>query len=200
MAWAGAWVLANDLAQWLPVRPARREEGATAASAAADKSRIPFLYLVLGLQILSAVFFVGDLWTEVLGLRTQPIPWAWQEYIQTFASVGLVIGVVVSGLFLRHSLARLNALNRQIDVASGNFHGHLMQLFVEWELSPSEQSVAICAMKGFSNAEIAELRGTSASTVKSQMNSIYRKCRLGNRQQLISFLVEELLAGVAVNQ
>jgi DNA-binding CsgD family transcriptional regulator len=194
------WALASDFAQWLPARTSRRNARANVAAPTADHSRIVLLYLVLGLQFLSALFFVGDLWTEVLGLRSQPIPWVWQEYIQTFASLGLVIGVAVSGLFLRQSLARLASLNRQIDVASGKFHGHLMQLFVEWELSPSEQSVAICAMKGFSNAEIADLRGTSASTIKSQMNAIYRKCGLGNRQQLISFLVEELLAGVAVEQ
>lgn len=161
---------------------------------------MPFLYFVCAIQLLSAIFFVGDLWTEVLGLRTQPIPWALQEYIQTFASVGLIIGAVVSIMFLRRSLARMETLNRQIDVASGNFQNHLMRFFGEWQFTPSEQSVAICAMKGFSNAEIAALRGTSASTVKSQMNAIYRKSELGNRQQLISFLVEELLAGVSITE
>jgi hypothetical protein len=55
----------------------------------------------------------------------------------------------------------------------------------------------VYAMKGFSNAEIGGFRGTSVSTVKSQMNAIYRKTGFSNRQQLISFLVEEMLAGVA---
>ena len=53
----------------------------------------------------------------------------------------------------------------------------------------------IYAIKGFSNAEIGELRGTSAATVKSQMNAIYRKTGFSNRQQLIAFMVEELLHG-----
>ena len=35
------------------------------------------------------------------------------------------------------------------------------------------------------------------STIKSQMNSIFRKAGFSSRQQLISFLVEELLAGVS---
>ena len=38
-------------------------------------------------------------------------------------------------------------------------------------------------MKGFSNAEIADLRGTTAATVKSQMNAIYRKSNFTNRQR-----------------
>jgi DNA-binding CsgD family transcriptional regulator len=156
------------------------------------------LYLAFGLQMISALFFVGDLWTEILNLRSEPIPWVWQEYIQTLASIGLVIGVVVSGMFLRMSLRRIRRMDRQIDVAAGNFQTHLLALFDRWGFSPSEQAVAVFAMKGFSNNEIAVLRGTSSSTIKSQMNSIFRKSRLSNRQQLISFLVEDLLAGMSM--
>ena len=56
------------------------------------------LYLAFALQVISALFFVGDLWTEVLNLRSEPIPWVWQEYIQMLASIGLVVGVVVGGI------------------------------------------------------------------------------------------------------
>lgn len=115
------------------------------------------------------------------------------------ASVGLITGVVVSGLFLRRLLKRMGSMSRQIDAAAGRFQSHLEDLFATWDLSPSERAVAIYAMKGFSNAEIAGLRGTSTSTIKSQMNAIYRKTGFGNRRELISFLVEELLAGVAVD-
>jgi DNA-binding CsgD family transcriptional regulator len=156
------------------------------------------LYLAFALQVISALFFVGDLWTEVLNLRSEPIPWVWQEYIQTLASIGLVAGVVVSGMFLRSSLQRIRRMDRQIDVVAGNFHTHILALFDRWGFSPSEQAVAVFAMKGFSNNEIAVLRGTSSSTIKSQMNSIFRKSRLSNRQQLISFLVEDLLAGMSM--
>jgi DNA-binding NarL/FixJ family response regulator len=97
---------------------------------------------------------------------------------------------------VRSSLKRVEELNRQIDLATGNYKSHLQDLFEAWRLSPSEQEVTIYAMKGFSNAEIAELRSTAATTVKSQMNSVYRKSGLANRQQLITFLVEELLSGI----
>ena len=162
------------------------------------KRRVWLLYLAFGLQVLSALFFVGDLWTEILGLRSEPIPWVWQEYIQTLASAGLVVGVMVSGVFLRLSLRRIHHMGRQIDVAAGNFQHHMLALFDRWGFSPSEQAVAVFAMKGFSNSEIAELRGTSMSTIKSQMNSIFRKAGFSSRQQLISFLVEDLLAGVSI--
>lgn len=155
-----------------------------------------FLYLIFALQVLSALFFVGDLWSEIFGLRSEPIPWVWQEYIQILASAGLVLGVIVGGLFLRNGLRHMRSMSRQMDVVSGNFQTHLMTLFAQWNLSASEQAVAVYAMKGFSNNEIAELRGTTTSTIKSQMNSIFRKSRMTSRQQLISCLVEDLLAGI----
>ncbi|MGR3794694.1 helix-turn-helix transcriptional regulator [Vannielia sp. SX4] len=158
------------------------------------------LYAAFALQALGALFFVGDLWSEILGLRTAPIPYEWQEVIQLLASVGLIIGLMASGLYLRRSQRRVSELNRQVDVASGNFSQHLQQLFAQWDLSESEQSVAVYAMKGFSNGEIASLRGTSASTVKSQMNAVYRKSGYNSRGQLIACLVEELFEGVAMPQ
>lgn len=154
----------------------------------------------LAIQALGAFTFLGELWTEVFGLRTSPIPWYMQEYIHLMASVCLIIGVAVSAIFVRRSFARMNEMGRQIEVASGNFETHLKALFAGWSLSPSEEAVAIYAMKGFSNTEIAEIRGTGVSTVKSQMNSIYRKTGLSNRQQLIALLVEDLLSGVAVER
>ena len=163
--------------------------------------RIGSLHLlcsVLSVQFVSTVFFVGTLWSEVLGLRTTSIPYVWQEYIEVLASVGLLFGTGTTILFVRKAYLREEQLQRQIDVAAGNFQQHLFALFEEWGLTPSESTVAIYAMKGFSNAEVAGLRGTSAATVKSQLNAVYRKSGFANRQQLISFLVEELMSGVAI--
>ena len=148
--------------------------------------------------MLSALFFLGELWSEVLDLRSTPLPWAWQEYIQTLASIGLVTELLVSFAFLRSSLGRLRTMGRQIDVAAGNFEAHLIDVFRRWSLSASEQQVALLAIKGFSNLEIANLRGTTLATIKSQMNAIFRKAGLISRQQLIAYLVEDLLAGVSL--
>lgn len=186
-----------DPRQTFAIRQTPREEVDTLTTRRRSERRKLFLlYGVLAIQALSAFFFLGELWTEILGLRKTPIPYAYQEIIQIFASFGVVIGVLASGMLVRRQLEQTDHLSRQIDVATGNFEAHLRAQFAEWQLSPSEQSVVIYAMKGFSNAEIATFRSTSASTVKSQMNAIYRKSGLQNRPQLISFLVEELLAGV----
>ena len=148
------------------------------------------------LQAVGTLFFIWELWSEILGIRRTPIPYAWQEVIQILASIGMVIGLLAGAAVLRHSFSRIAHLNRQVDVASGNYETHLRSFFASWNLSPSEQAVAIYAMKGFSNAEIAGLRATTPATVKSQMTAVYRKTGFTNRQQLIAFLVEELLVGI----
>lgn len=189
--------MATDATAYLEPAESAGTTGDGAADARAPSS-LSLLLLALGFQAACTFFFVGSLWSEVLGLRSTPIPYEWQELIEVCASVGLVVGVVVTGIFFRRAQQREKLLRRQIDVAQGNFGDHLGNLFLEWALSPSEQAVTIYTMKGFSNAEIAEFRGTSASTVKTQLNSVYRKSGFANRQQLISFLVEDLFAGVAL--
>ena len=154
------------------------------------------LFTALTLQSASTVFFVGALWGEVLGLRTHPVPWEYMETIEIGASVALLIGLCFTVAFLRQSLKRSRDMRRRIDAVSGGYQAQVDAMFARWGLSKSEQAVAICAMKGFSNAEIADFRRTSVATVKSQMNAVYRKGGIANRQQLIAVLVEEFLTDV----
>jgi DNA-binding CsgD family transcriptional regulator len=62
----------------------------------------------------------------------------------------------------------------------------------DWGLTRAEVEVAILAVKGFSNAEIAAMRGSALQTVKTQMGAIYRKSGLENRYQLIAFITDEV--------
>jgi len=62
----------------------------------------------------------------------------------------------------------------------------------EWGLSKAEAEVALFAAKGFSNNEIAVMRGSSVPTVKSQLSNIYQKSKLDSRYQLIAFVTDEV--------
>lgn len=53
-------------------------------------------------------------------------------------------------------------------------------------LSPSEAEVALLAIRGLSNAQIAAHRGTSVRTVANQMASVLRKLELASRRELAS--------------
>lgn len=61
-----------------------------------------------------------------------------------------------------------------------------------WGLSQAEADVAIFVAKGFSNAEIAEMRGCAIATVKTQLGRIYQKSGLASRYQLIAFVTDEV--------
>lgn len=62
----------------------------------------------------------------------------------------------------------------------------------EWGLSKAEAEVALFAAKGFSNSEIAEMRGCAVPTVKTQLGNIYQKSNLESRYQLIAFVTDEV--------
>ncbi|SFR39789.1 helix-turn-helix transcriptional regulator [Litoreibacter janthinus] len=66
----------------------------------------------------------------------------------------------------------------------------------DWGLSQAEADVAIFVVKGFSNSEIAEMRGCAVATVKSQLGKIYQKSGLESRYQLIAFVTDEVCAMV----
>ncbi|WFE77025.1 helix-turn-helix transcriptional regulator [Roseinatronobacter sp. S2] len=70
----------------------------------------------------------------------------------------------------------------------------------DWGRSKAETDVAILVVKGFSNAEIAKMRGSVLSTVKSQLGSIYQKSGLENRYQLIAFVTDEVCDAAKATQ
>ena len=53
--------------------------------------------------------------------------------------------------------------------------------------------MATFAIKGLSNAEIAQMRGSAEGTVKAHLNAIYRKAGVQGRGALLSMLVKDLM-------
>lgn len=62
-----------------------------------------------------------------------------------------------------------------------------------WNLTASEREVAFLLLKGFSLKEIADIRGTTEKTARTQSNSIYAKSGLSGRSELSAFFLEDLL-------
>lgn len=156
------------------------------------KRAAPFLAIFV-IQALCAVFFVSDILSSILGIRTTPMSWKMREMLEIGASLGLVLGVVVGGLMLRRALRERHAAEERLRRASGAFAEMLQERFAEWRLTPSEKDVALFAIKGMSTAEIAALRSTSEGTVKAQTNAIYRKAGVSGRPQLLSLFIDDLM-------
>jgi DNA-binding CsgD family transcriptional regulator len=62
-----------------------------------------------------------------------------------------------------------------------------------WGLSEAEKDIALLTIKGMTISEIAEIRNTKQSTIKTQSSAIYKKAGVSSRAQLVSLLIEELL-------
>lgn len=148
---------------------------------------------ILVIQALCAFFFVSDILSSVIGIRSTPISWEMREALEIGAALGLVLGVVVGGLMLRRALRERHRAEEKLRRASGAFADLLQERFQEWGLTPSEKDVALFAIKGMSTAEIAALRSTSEGTVKAQTNAIYRKAEVSGRSQLLSLFIEDLM-------
>jgi DNA-binding CsgD family transcriptional regulator len=150
---------------------------------------------ILAVQLACAVFFVSDILLSALGVPVAPVPWRFREFIEIGAAFGLILGVGLSALLVRASLARTRTVERALQAASGAFMDLVEDRFGEWGFTPAERDVALFALKGFSIAEIAALRDTSEGTVKAQTNAIYRKAGVSGRPQFLSLFVEDLMGG-----
>jgi DNA-binding CsgD family transcriptional regulator len=151
------------------------------------------LAAVFLLQALCAFFFVSDILSASLPFAISPISWEMREYLEIFASLGLIAGLVLGGMALRNALLERNRARESLRRASSAFGDLLQEKFTEWALTPAERDVALFAVKGLSTQDIAALRSTSEGTVKAQTNAIYRKAGVSGRSQLLSVFIEDLM-------
>lgn len=154
------------------------------------------LMALLAVQVLCTVVFVSDIAITVFGLRAVPIDWQLRELIEIGAACGLIAGLVLGVRALWLSEQRRRAVEDQLQVAAGALSDLIAERFERWALTPAERDVALYAIKGFTLAEMAQLRGTSEGTIKAQSAAVYRKAGVANRAQLLSLFVEDLMAEV----
>lgn len=148
---------------------------------------------ILIVQVVGGSVFILELFSDVLGLRHWSLDWQAREAVQLGAVLSLVLGAIAGVAFLLETLKRAASVETQLQAASGAFQAAMQTQFDQWGLSPAEAEVALFALKGFSNQEIAALRGKSEATVKTQMNAVFRKAGVNSRSQLMAQFMELLL-------
>ena len=156
--------------------------------------------MALGALILAQGACAGIfLWDVVLdgGALHTLWPLDWHFAVEAAAVAGLIAGIAFEIRVLLRLLARKAHLERQVSMAASALHDVIEAHFNDWGLTASEADVAWFTVKGLSIAEIARLRGSAEGTVKSHLNAIYRKAGVANRGELLSLLIEDLMAGPA---
>lgn len=166
------------------------------AAGAAGRSRRPAalaLYAAIAVQFLCAAIFIGFFFVDVAGIGAAPISYTLRELVQIAAGLGLVISIALNIVLIRRQIARSQRLEQSLALARGAFHDLVQQEFTAWGLTPAEREVALFAIKGLSNAEIAQVTGKSEGTVKSQSNAVFRKSGCSGRVALVTHFMDELI-------
>jgi DNA-binding CsgD family transcriptional regulator len=155
-------------------------------------SRFPLLAILIAQVFLTSVF-IFKITADLFAIPLTFVPWSIMEVIEISTSVGMLLGVFTTFLLVSKGQKRIDLVERKVDAASANYNDFLRVQFDEWGFSPTEKSIAIFVTKGFSNIEIAKLRGTTESTVKSQMSTIFRKSGTSSRSQLVTWMLEDVI-------
>lgn len=158
-----------------------------------DRLTATHLRIIFTIQAACLALFVLGSVDEVLGVFPQ---WRSREIavvVRVGVTIGLVFGTILGWSALRHSRRKGRETERKLKDASNAFMQVMAEHFDQWGLTPAESDVALFSLKGLTVNEIAELRGTSAGTIKAQTNAIYRKAGVSGRPQLLSVFIDDLI-------
>lgn len=148
------------------------------------------LFLVAaGLQIGAGIVFVNDIIADLREPSSHTL-------FELAGVVGLAVGLALTLREYRSLLRRNTKVERELGAATGAFATMIHAHFDQWGLTAAERDVAVLSVKGVSIAEIAAMRNTAPGTIKAQSAAIYRKAGVSSRAEMISLLIEDLIAGV----
>lgn len=151
--------------------------------------RRPIAWAVfLIVQTLATVFFVGDALADYLDGQISP-----HLVFEMLVALALALGMAFGVMVLRQTLEDMRAQDVALATARGALADVIAAQFTEWGLTPAERDVGFLALKGLDVAEIAELRGRAAGTVRAQLTRIYAKAGVSGRAQFAAYFVEDLL-------
>lgn len=159
-----------------------------------------FVTVILGLIM---VLNMADVVTDIsLGVPT------W--HIIEESLIVLVAGLTVTYLViemrsrarqlerLRKTLSRADQqiadITQEMRSARRQYSELIHQQFEAWQLTISEQQVAMLLLKGLSFKEIAAVRDTREKTVRQQASNIYAKSGVDGRHAFAAWFLEDFLA------
>jgi DNA-binding CsgD family transcriptional regulator len=95
---------------------------------------------------------------------------------------------------LSHADQQLADITAEMRGARRRYGELIQRQFLAWDLTLSEQQVAMLLLKGLSFKEIASVRDTREKTVRQQASTIYAKSGLDGRHAFAAWFLEDFLA------
>lgn len=145
----------------------------------------------MALQVAAAVYFILDALGES-GLADGGGLGA-LSVVDLLVAAALLAGIAYSALAVQRMRLEAERHQRALTVARGALGELIEERFAAWNLSRGEAEVALFALKGFSPAEIADLRGSATGTVRSQLSAVYAKAEVTGQPMLMALFLEDLL-------
>ena len=96
---------------------------------------------------------------------------------------------------LSQSDIELKNISDEMRLARANYSEVIHDQFRQWQLTKSEQQVAMLLLKGLSFKEISAVRDTKEKTVRQQASTIYAKANLEGRHEFAAWFLEDFIAG-----
>jgi len=96
---------------------------------------------------------------------------------------------------LSQSDIELKNISDEMRLARANYSEVIHDQFKLWQLTKSEQQVAMLLLKGLSFKEISAVRDTKEKTVRQQASTIYAKANLEGRHEFAAWFLEDFIAG-----
>ena len=159
------------------------------------------------LATISFITFFGLVMSDIALDVMEGVPA--NELLMDIALEGLVIltaAISVASLMLKYFEEKADKIKLQsnLDYLNQNqqeaarflkqtLREQILVKFNEWNLTKSEQDVAIHLLKGLEIKAIADLRSTSEKTVSNQTQTIYEKSKLSGRTEFSAFFLQDIL-------
>ena len=160
-------------------------------------ARRTLLWTLFTLQALCCAYFLVDVLFDLV-FTNLTFALAESDVVEGLVTIALFLGLVFTGSELRQMMRREDKITDQLKIASGAFAELLEVRFDEWNLTEAERAVAVLALKGYSVAEMADLRATAQGTIKAQCAALYRKADVSGRLQLLSLFLDDLMADTLI--
>jgi len=159
--------------------------------------------VIAGILAVIMLLNMADVVTDIsLGVPT----WHIIEESLIVLAAGLTLTYLVVEMRSRaRQLERLNRTLSQADQQIANitsemrsarhqYSEFIRRQFEAWNLTVSEQQVALLLLKGLSFKEIAAVRDTREKTVRQQASTIYAKSGVDGRHAFAAWFLEDFLA------